>query len=182
MLDSSFDSVLYKDSPFVPPATVQAAFQIAKLVTEDGYPPAIAIAHELRDLFGEHLQFLDSNAEWMIGKFGVNQEHMDDYYFGLLIPVTLILASHMARYNRFEDVINHYFPLSDDSQFFLDLQNYGTRHISLAGSLLVNSPDPMLSADPVFRHCRLEVFSFSYWYQVGLEAGERTYRQFAQLY
>jgi len=182
MSKPNFDQVLFPDSPFVPPATIQSALNIHTLVQNDKYHPAIAIARELRDLFGEHIQFLDAQNEWLMEKFSIGQVEIDDYYFGLLVPVTLIIAAELSRYNHLSNVLDFYFPTSND-QFFIDLRNYGTRHIPLVRNLLhLGSPDPMFSAKPVYKHCGLEVFSFSQWYQVGLEAGQRTFKQFAKLY
>ncbi|NCP47482.1 hypothetical protein COW83_03425 [Candidatus Collierbacteria bacterium CG22_combo_CG10-13_8_21_14_all_43_12] len=182
MLDPNFDVVLYRDSPFVPPATVQSAFVIAKMVTHEGFHPAIAIATKLRDIFGEHLQFLDAQTGWLVEKFSVNQQDLDDYYFGLLLPVTLMTAALMARYNPMKNILDHYFPLSEDP-FFVELRRYGSQNIPAVDNLLhLESPNPMDTAEPVYRHCRFEVFSFTPWYQVGIEAGKRSYHQFARLY
>jgi hypothetical protein len=181
-MQENFDLVLFPNSPFIPPVTIQAAYRIINLVQTEDYHPLIAISKEVRDVFGEHLQFLDSEMNWIVEKFGVSQEDLDDYSFGLLVPVTLIIAAEMARYNRLENVLNLYFPLSDE-QFFVELRNYGHSQLTPVSELLnFDSPDPMVSATPVFDHCAFEVLSFGYWYQVGLEAGRRTFQQFAQLH
>ena len=181
-MDQNYDSVLYQNSPFVPPVTIQSAFNIKALVQDDEYHPTVAIAKELRELFGEHLQFLEAQNDWLVEKFSVSQDELDDYYFGLLVPVTLMIAAELSRYNSTDNVLNIYFPISDE-QFFIDLRDYGARHLPLVNDLLhLDSPNPMSSATPIYEHCGFEVFSMNYWYQVGLEAGERTFRQFAQLY
>ena len=182
MLDQNYDSVLYQNSPFVPPVTIQSAFNIQRFVQSNDYPPSVAIAKELRDLFGEHLQFLESQMDWIVEKFNVSQQDMDDYYFGLLVPVTLMIATHMARHNRLENVLNLYFPLSEDP-FFDNLRSYGCYQLYRVEELLsLETAEPMSSAGPIYAHCQLEVFAFSYWYQVGLEAGLRTFQQYARLH
>jgi len=182
MLDPNYDSVLYQNSPFVPPVTIQSAFRISDLVSASQLHPAVAIASELRDVFGEQIQLLNAHMDWLTDKFPVNQDILDDYYFGLILPATLIVAAFTARQNPMDDVLKVYFPVSDDP-FFDWLREYGIRHIPQVDKLLhLESPDPMKSLDPTLKHCSLEVFSFGAWYQVGLEASKRTFKQFAQLY
>jgi hypothetical protein len=178
----SFDSVLFEDSPFVPPIRLQSAFQIAEMVTAGELHPVIAIASELRDVFGEQIQFLNAHMDWLTDKFSVNQDDLDDYYFGLILPTTLIVSAYTARHNPIDDVLKVYFPVSDDP-FFDRLRGYGIRNIPLVDKLLhLESPDPLRSLAPVLNHCDFEVFSFTDWYQVGLQASRHTFQQFAQLY
>lgn len=182
MLNPSFDKILYQDSPFVPPVTIESAHRIMNAVLALGDHPSVAIAQELIDLFTSHNQALGEQKDWIMEKFPVDEDGLNDFYFGLVTPPGLVLAADMIDYLTEEEVLDTLFPLTDNP-ILNGLREYAAGQIPLVGKLLQKeAPNPMLSVAQIYERCFFEIMSDSPWYLIGLEAGKRTFQQFSQLY
>jgi len=182
LLNPNFDKILYRDSPFVPPVTIESAYRILASVTVSGDHPAVAIAEELIDLFTAHNQFLEDQKDWIMDNFPVDEDGLNRFYFGLIMPPGLILAADMIEFFSEEETLDALFPQTDNLTIN-GLRKYAARQIPLVGKLLHReATNPMLSVDPIYERCTFDIMLDCPWYLLGLEAGKRTFQEFAKLH
>lgn len=177
-----YDKVLYQDSPFLPPIDTDSLYRLMALTSEAGFHPAIAVAHEVRFIVDEHGELLDTQSEWINKFFPIKEEETNFFYFGLFLPPTILLAADLAHFVPVEEALETLFPV-DEEGVFTGLREYATRHLDPAIRLLdLDSPEPMLSAKPIYAHCQLEVYSDNFWYLAGLEASKYLFSSLARLF
>lgn len=176
----NFNKVLYPDSPFLPPIKTQSLWHILHLTSIEGYHPNVAIAHEVRLITEDHCQFLDTQKDWIAEKFNISEDETNLYYLGLFIPPTLLLAADMVGWIPPEKILE---TLIFPKELFDGAREYISQHLSLASRLIdTDSLEPMISAEPIYYHCGLEVYSDNIWYLTGMEASNYLYSSLARLF
>lgn len=183
MLDPNISSVFYRNSPFMPPIEINSAQTIIRDVMFEGAHPIIAIALEVLGVCNDHSRFLDTTFDWLSEKFNYSPTDADAYYYGMTIPLFLILSTaETAEDMPEESILDMYFVQTDD-EYTLSAREYVKKHLGLAYRLVVpDELDPMLSAEPIYTHCNFDLFSDNFWYFVGLEASKRVYENYARIF
>lgn len=181
-MQPNFNKVFYPDSPFLVPPSTKSLWRLLYSSQALNQHPATAVAGEVRLTIDEHGAFLDTQHEWLTEKFGLSDEDSNDYYFGLFIPPTLIVAAGMYGWLGTEEILETLIPETEEN-FFDKVSVYVERHLKLASRLAsFDLPEPMASAEPIYSHCLFEVYSTNYWYLVGLEASSQLYKSLSRLY
>ncbi len=182
MFPSNPHNVLYPDSPFIPKIEFYSLLKIIQSVNEFDLHPVAAIAHEVRLTGSLHSQFLNNHTEWILEKFNINEEGLDNFFFGLIIPSTFLVALDMIEDQTLDKTMNFLFPPTGD-KVIDSVKNYVDKNIDNVYELLdLNQDDPFEAAKKLFDFCRLVVYSDDYWYLVGLEVGIAMFKNFTELF
>lgn len=181
-LHLNFSKSLYPYSPFLLMIDTNSIWRLAQLISGEGHRTAVAIAYEIRYLSGFQNELLEHEFDWITEKFKVNDADLDQYFFGLITPPTLIIGADLVSILPLEEIVDSLFPPSD-IETIVSLRSYASHQFTPARAMINHqSPDPMDTAAPIYQHCGFELFSESYWYFVGLEASKLAYQNLARLF
>ncbi len=168
-----FNTILYSDSPFLPPVTLESLQTIRKDFYTNFMPLSVAVAKEVALEAIKQNQTLEQNFDWISEAFKVSPQNLYDFFIGFITPPTLIVGGYNLKTRSIKDVIKLYCPPTDDPNI-IDHNRYKMRHLFDAFRIIESSQHhhPVTITRPIFDLCKTDLFKSDWYYLAGIHGSE----------
>lgn len=179
----NYQSVLYQDSPLVPPVTVEEAFTTMEKVGE-GIPPAMAISLTLNESVGKMLDRLSLDlfaSRFILEEIKLQMDDYLIYFMGLSVVPNMIFAAYLTHLSGTKNAISQCFPPGPDA-LLMEFSFYRTtmlpriyKHVS------PDIKDPLVISGQVYSDFRVNPFKNKPWFLSGLEVSEYLFGEYSKV-
>jgi hypothetical protein len=181
-LDSSFSSILYKDSPFLPRISQESVNRVIFNMVS-GIPPVTAIAEEVGFIGTTQNLIHEDEFDWLEKTFKLDIQNLDNFMFGFITPPVLIIGASYAEKYGYPAAIKVVCPPSDD-EILISHNRFKAYHLPRASHLIQNRlyRHPLVSAEPIYELCKVEVYADDLYYSAGVEASKIHFASLSTIY
>ena len=176
-----FRKILYPDSPFLPPVTLESLLSIRQDCYVNFIPLSVAIAKAVTLEAVKQNEVQEENLDWITQTFSVTPQNLYDFFIGFITPPTLIVGGYNLKTRPIKEVIKLYCPPTDDP-YIIDHNRYKMRHLLDALRLIEANAhhSPTTITKPIFDLCKTDVFKDDWYYLAGVHAGEILFNSYCQ--
>lgn len=178
----NFDSLLFKDSPFLPPASQESLIQIGTDITKHRLPNLVAVAKEVGLIGTAQNDLHQQEFDWISKSFKVTMQNLDDFMLGFITPPTLILGAFALKIHGVYEALKLYCPPTEDLNLVRH-NIYKSYHLFPAFNIVNSAIErhPLVGATPIYRLCQDMPFKIDFHYSAGIEASKILFTELTSL-